>query len=131
MGFTLSHILHILPIPLIYPILSFYNQVALTFSHSNCSAGVGRTGTFIAIDMLARYIRGLMEDGVKNGGYKIPPEEAVYSNLTESGKSILLENRLTLSKVSASIDIFKTVLWLRSQRLKSVQQDVSYNCDTL
>ena len=94
---------------------------------------MGRTGTFIAIDMLATYIRGLLESGEKNGLMKIKKgegngalmQEAVYENLTDAGKSILLENRATLSKISANVDIFKTILWLRSQRSMSVQRDVS------
>lgn len=55
----------------------------------------------------------------------VPWQESVYANLTESGKAILLHNRATLDKCTLTVDIYQTVLWLRSQRLKTVQQDVS------
>ncbi|VDO01876.1 unnamed protein product [Rodentolepis nana] len=114
----------------------YWDDLASLNSHSSvpvlvhCSAGVGRTGTFMAIDMLARYIRDLMafegQNCLMNGKEDMEStfNESIYANLTDSGKSIVLQNRSTLAKCSSSIDVFQTVLWIRSQRMKSVEQDV-------
>lgn len=86
---------------------------------------MGRTGTFLAIDMLARYIRSSIafegENALMNGKDE---GESVYANLTNSGKSIPLQNRTVIMKCASKVDVFQAVLWLRSQRMKSVEQDV-------
>lgn len=52
--------------------------------------------------------------------------EAIYANLTDSGKSIVLQNRSILAKCASNVDVFQTVLWIRSQRMKAVEQDVRF-----
>ncbi len=94
------------------------------------SAGVGRTGTFIAIDMLTRYIQDVLSQDdsptILNGhADKDDDDDPIYANLTDTGNGLMMENRKLLKENKAEIDIFRTVLWLRSQRRLLVQQEVS------
>ncbi len=94
-----------------------------------CSAGIGRTGTFIAIDMLARFIQDTLSE-INVGGRitesRVEEEDHVYANLSNMDNLPLPDqNRRALEQSTEDVDIYGTVLWLRSQRRFLVQKDVS------
>ncbi len=90
------------------------------------SDGVGRTGTFIAIDMLTRYIRDVLSQGdspTSLNGHADNDDD--NDHVLDTVNGLMMENRKVHKENKAGIDIFRTVLWLRSQRRLLVQQEVS------
>ncbi len=48
----------------------------------------------------------------------------IYVNVRETENALMLENRRMLARTTEDVDIFRTVLWLRSKRRFLVQEEV-------
>ncbi len=49
----------------------------------------------------------------------------IYVNVRETENALILENRKMLARTTEDVDIFDTVLWLRSKRRFLVQEEVN------
>ncbi len=84
--------------------------------------------------MLTRYIQDAVSpvhDGVHTfGGFDETDNHgddgsATYVNVREAENALMLENRKILARTTEDVDIFRTVLWLRSKRRFLVQEEVN------
>ncbi len=48
----------------------------------------------------------------------------IYVNVRETENALMLDNRKLLARTTEDVDIFRTVLWLRSKRRFLVQEEV-------
>ncbi len=48
----------------------------------------------------------------------------IYVNVRETENALMLENRKMLARTTEDVDVFRTVLWLRSKRRFLVQEEV-------
>ena len=94
------------------------------------SAGIGRTGTFIAIDYLLRqakaesYIINLVLRSMKK--YNLWPLSHFSAGIGRTGTFIAIDYLLRQAKAESHIDVFRTVTDMRYQRTNFVQTDVSF-----
>ncbi len=89
--------------------------------------------------MLTRYIEAALSPGRRMtiihdefhaiGGFNAADDgdddNPIYMNLREADNALMLENRQMLARATEDVDIFRTVLWLRSKRRFLVQEEVN------
>ncbi len=89
--------------------------------------------------MLTRYIEAALSPGRRMtiihdeshsiGGFNEADDgddgSPIYINMREAENALMLENRRMLARATEDVDIFRTVLWLRSKRRFLVREEVS------
>ncbi len=81
--------------------------------------------------MLTRYIRDVLSQGDsptilnRHADSDDDDNDHIYANVSDTGNGLMMDKRKMLKEIKAEIDIFRTVLWLQTQRRLVILREVS------